>query len=118
MAKENHIDTICVLRECHDICLEAFSLHCMKMGGQHMASEHIRRMESCIELCNLTANFLLRHFPLTQELCDLTADICKQCAASCNGIDDTRMNVCARACEDAARACFNESHHIRAMAAA
>jgi hypothetical protein len=117
MTKNNDIDTIIALRECHDICLETFALHCMKVGGHHMAREHIRRMESCIELCNLTANFLLRHSPLTQELCDLTADICKQCAASCDGMDDPKMNECVCACECAALACLDESHHLRAMAA-
>lgn len=117
MTSASHLDSVNLLRECRDICLETFSLHCMKAGGQQLAREHIRRMESCVELCQLTANFLLRHSPHTQDLCDLTAESCKQYAASCNAMDDAHMQRCARACEAAARVCLEESHHLRAVAA-
>lgn len=117
MTKNHHSDTIRALHECHDACLEAFSLHCMKAGGNHMAREHIRRMISCSELCQLTANFLLRHFPMMQDLCDLCAEICKQCAASCKGMHEPYMQHCVRACEEAARACINESYHLKSAAA-
>ncbi len=117
MTKENRIDTISALRECHDICLETFMLHDMKAGGNHMAREHIHRMQSCIELCGLTADFLLCHAPAVHELCDLTTDICRQCAASCSGMKDIRMNACVHACEKAAHACLDESHHLRVVAA-
>ena len=117
MSTEDRSDTIHALHECYGICLETFSVHCVKMGGDHMAREHIRRMLSCIDLCALTADSLLRRFPLTQEICDLCAEICKQCAASCEGFDNPRMRRCARACEEAARVCLNESYHLKSIAA-
>lgn len=117
MVKQHRPDTVFALHECYSICMETFSTHCAKQGGHHMAYEHMRRMLSCIDICALTADFLLRHSPLSQELCDLCAEICKECATSCNGMKDARMNACARACEQAARACLDESRHIKAIAA-
>jgi hypothetical protein len=117
MTNRNRQDIIHVLHDCYSICLETFSIHCTKQGGHHMAYEHIRRMLSCIDVCALTADFLLRRFPLTQEVCDLCADVCKQCATSCDGIDDKNMDACVRVCEAAARACMDESYHLKSVAA-
>lgn len=105
------------LHDCYSSCLETFALHCTKHGGKHMAREHIRRMLSCIDMCALTADFLLRRSPLVQELCDLCAEVCKQCATSCDAMDDPYMRQCARLCEEAAHACLDGSRHLKAMAA-
>lgn len=116
MLQQNYTDTVLALRHCHDTCLEAFT-YCARIGGKHMAREHVILMESCIELCQTTANFLLRYAPLTEELCSLCASICKQCATSCNALNDMQMNRCAIACQKAAHACRNESQHMKAVAA-
>lgn len=117
MTNVRPIEFVHALQECRDVCLETLSMHCMKMGGDHMAHEHLRRMESTIELCGLTADFILRHAPLTQELTDLCADVCKQCATSCGGFGDPHMSCCMHACELAAQACLAESYRLRTATA-
>lgn len=117
MTHQTRSDPVAALHECYRTCMTGFAVHCTRVGGHHMAREHLRRMLSCIDLCALTADFLLRHSPHTQELCLLCAEVCQQCATSCQALDNPDMHHCARSCEVAAQACLAESHHLRAVAA-
>jgi hypothetical protein len=117
MTQETRSATVLALHDCYRVCLASFAVHCTKAGGNHMAREHIRRMLSCIDLCALTADFLLRHSPQTQDLCLLCADICKQCATSCEALENAEMQQCAEICTQAAHACLAEHHHLKVLVA-
>lgn len=46
--------------DCHSICLETVT-HCLEKGGRHAESNHIRLLLDCAEICQTSANYMLRH---------------------------------------------------------
>ena len=45
------------------VCVETFT-HCLEKGGKHAAPEHIRLLLDCSEICQTSANFMLRNSEL------------------------------------------------------
>jgi len=48
---------------CHQVCIETIN-HCLQKGGKHAAAEHIRTLADCAEICQTSANFMLRNSEL------------------------------------------------------
>lgn len=92
--------------ECHRICLET-AAHCLQMGGKHAAAEHITALLDCAEICQTSANFLLRGSPDHGRTCDVCATVCERCAGSCDSIgkEDDLMKRCAQACRRCVQSC-------------
>ena len=92
--------------ECHRICLET-ATHCLQLGGEHAAPEHITGLLDCAEICQTSANFMLRGSPDHGETCDVCATVCDRCAESCEsmGKEDDLMRRCAQACRRCAESC-------------
>jgi hypothetical protein len=110
---EQHQQCIKLCQECHATCLETVQ-HCLTMGGPHADPAHIRLMLDCVEICQTSANFMLRHSPLHGRTCAACSEICEACAADCERLsDDSRMKICADAC----RRCAQECRRMAAMAA-
>jgi hypothetical protein len=90
---------------CHKICLETIT-HCVEMGGEHARPDHIRLMLDCAEICQTSANFMLRMSNFHTRTCGVCAEICERCAEDCARFtDDAMMQQCAQACRSCAQSC-------------
>lgn len=106
--------------ECHSICMATVA-HCLERGGEHASRSHITTLLDCAELCQTSANFMLRGSPLHTRTCGVCATACERCAADCErmGADDPQMLACAEACRRCADSCRymsqqstdTEAHH-------
>ena len=100
--------------DCHRVC-SATLLHCLHMGGKHVEPEHIALMLDCAQICQTSADFMLRSSAFHARTCALCAEVCDRCADDCERIDshDTPMNLCADSC----RRCAESCRHMASMAA-
>ena len=101
---------------CHGVCMETIA-HCLKMGGKHAEAGHIRMMMDCAEICQTSANFMLRGSDFHGMTCSVCAEVCERCAQDCARFgDDEMMKRCADACRMCAESCrqmaemYNKSH--------
>ncbi len=91
--------------ECHQTCLSTIP-HCLHKGGAHSDPDHIRLMIDCAQICQTSADFMLRGSSLHTETCRACAEICERCAQDCDRIaDDDMMRTCAQACHRCAESC-------------
>ena len=90
---------------CHAVCLETVP-HCLQMGGEHAQEAHIRLLLDCAEICQTSANFMLRGSELHGRTCAVCAEVCQRCAQDCERfMDDPMMQACAQACRACAESC-------------
>ena len=90
---------------CHCACLDAV-MHCLMEGGDHAAPAHIRLLLDCAEICQTTANFMVRGSDMHMAMNQACADICERCAEACARFtDDEFMQQCAQICRKCAQAC-------------
>lgn len=91
--------------DCHSICLETVT-HCLQKGGKHAEAGHIRLLLDCAEICQTSANFMLRGSDLHGRICAACAEICERCAKDCEKFgDDKQMKACAEACRRCSESC-------------
>jgi hypothetical protein len=92
---------------CHDLCVET-AQWCLEQGGPHAAPDHVRFLLDCAEICQTSANFMLRKSELHALVCDACAEICTRCAEDCERFSgDSRMEQCAAVCRSCAESCRN-----------
>ena len=96
--------------DCHSVCLQTIT-HCLSLGGPHAEVGHIRLLSDCAEICQTSANFMLRDSDLHVRTCGVCAEICERCAEDCERFDDARMQLCADTC----RRCANSCRQMAAM---
>jgi hypothetical protein len=91
--------------DCHSLCLETI-IYCLKQGGKHTALEHIRLLMDCAEICQTSANYMLRGSSFHDYTCDVCAEICQQCGEQCSQFSgDEQMRACAEMCYRCAASC-------------
>ena len=91
--------------DCHRICLETVA-HCLQMGGAHAEAGHIRTLLDCAEICQTSANFMIRGSQFHVRTCAVCAEICEACARECARFgDDAQMQACAETCRRCAESC-------------
>lgn len=91
--------------ECHRICEETIT-YCLGKGGDHVADEHLRLLIDCAEICQTSANFMLRGSSRHDITCRACAEICRACADDCAMFTgDAQMERCADVCRRCAEAC-------------
>jgi hypothetical protein len=91
--------------DCHRICLETVA-HCLQQGGKHADPAHIRLLLDCAEICQTSANFMIRGSNLHGRTCAVCAEICDKCADDCDQFgNDSLMKSCAEACRRCAESC-------------
>ena len=84
--------------DCHNVCTEMVD-HCLRQGGPHAESGHIRLLLDCAEICATSADFMLRGADFHRQVCGVCADVCRLCAESCARFgDDPEMQRCADTC--------------------
>ena len=90
---------------CASVCLET-SRHCLELGGKHAAAQHITTLQDCADICQTSANFMLRGSHLHTETCRACAAVCRACEEACRRMgDDAQMQQCADACRTCAESC-------------
>lgn len=96
---------------CAAVCIETIR-DGLDRGGPHARPEHIGLLQTCADICTLSANAMLRGVHAHTATCTACAEICRLCAESCESLgDDAAMRRCAEACRRCAESC-------RAMVAA
>ena len=87
--------------DCHDACLH--EIHdCLKKGGKHAQADHIGLLMDCAQMCHVAHDFMLRHSRLHAVTCGACANICEDCAKSC---EELGANECAEICRRCAKTC-------------
>ena len=91
---------------CHTICTITVN-HCLGMGGDHASPSHITRLLDCAEMCQTSANFMMRGSSLHAHTCRVCAEACIQCANDCEQMaaGDQQMLACAEQCRRCAESC-------------
>lgn len=91
--------------DCHSICLNTIT-YCLQKGGMHAEPAHIQLMQDCAEICQTSANFMLRGSDLHTRTCGVCAQVCQRCADDCAKMgDDAQMKACADMCRRCAESC-------------
>jgi hypothetical protein len=82
-------------------------VHCLSMGGEHAAPDHIRTLLDCAQACDASRDFMLRGSDLHHSYCGACAEACERCAESCErrAGDDDLMRECAETCRRCAESC-------------
>ena len=77
------------MQNCIQNCTETYQLcshlvdYCLTKGGKYAEAAHVKLLLDCARICNLSADFMIRHsdfHPSTSEVC---ADVCTACSESC-----------------------------------
>lgn len=100
------------MEACIQDCLDGYKIcsqmliHCLEKGGEHAESQHIKLLEDCAKICNLSADFMLRNSEYHSSTCGECAEICTACAESCEAFaDDEKMKKGAVVCRKCASSC-------------
>jgi len=97
----NHNMEDCIenCNECHRICLETME-YCLRMGGKHADAARIGLLADCAQICQTSADFMIRGSALHQQICAACAEVCSRCADDCTALsaDDEQMQECAELC--------------------
>ena len=88
---------------CYKTCLGMATNHCLNAGGKHVEPAHFRLMLACAEICRVSAHFMLLGSKHHKHTCRECAEICAECAASCESVGD--MDECVAACKTCAESC-------------
>lgn len=108
--EENHLDEsakelLASLEQCKEVCLETV-MHSLREGGDYVKIDHIRILLDCSEICGASVNFLMRDSDYAGNIIELCADICEECAESCELFDGhEKMKECATVCRSCAEKC-------------
>lgn len=94
--------------KCHSICMETVN-HCLQKGDEHSDVNHINLLLDCAQICQTSADFMLRSSDLHAQTCDVCATACKNCAEDCEkiGNNDDLMQECAKVCSES---CHKMAH--------
>lgn len=80
--------------ESHRACLETVG-HCLSKGGRHAQPEHIRVLMDAAQICQTSADFMIRQSDLHAEVCGACAEVMSRCAEACARMaDDEQMKRC------------------------
>ena len=94
-------DCLANCSDCHDTCVRT-AAHCLKEGGKHADAAHVTLLLDCAQICETSADAMLRGSAQSATICRACADICRACADSCDKVGDAE---CAAACRKCAESC-------------
>jgi hypothetical protein len=91
--------------QCHVVCTMT-AQYCLTQGGEHAEVGHVGLLLDCAEICQTSANFMIRGSPYHALTCGVCAEVCRECASACRAFgDDENMAHCAEVCEECADSC-------------
>lgn len=92
-------------RDCARSCTESVR-YCLEMGGQHADARHVALLLDCAQICQTSADFMLRGSDLSSHIYAACAEVSERCAESCERFgDDEMMRAAAEACRRCAESC-------------
>jgi len=96
-----HTEMVMVTSQCIDECLKCHRLcgdtvtQCLLIGGAYARPELIRLLWDCAQICQTTADFMLRKSSFQLQASNLCIDICTQVTEVLAEFEDDRMmRVC------------------------
>jgi hypothetical protein len=90
---------------CEQAC-RATVQHCLDLGGEHVASAHLKTLLDCADVCRASAALMTSGSPLSHKLCAVCAELCELCTDACKGApQDAQMLACIEACKRCAETC-------------
>lgn len=89
---------------CHQVCLTTAG-HALRHGAGENTNHMIRVLSDCVEICQTSANFMLRGSPNHKHTCGLCARICRECETACREFDDPVLQKCADVAGQCAESC-------------
>lgn len=90
---------------CHEVCVETIA-YCLAKGGAHADPSHIALLQTCADICQISADAMRRGANVHVHTCGACAEICAACAQACASMgDDDQMRRCAEACRSCAAEC-------------
>jgi hypothetical protein len=97
-------------QSCHAVCLATIA-QCLEMGGEHAAAGNIRTLQDCVQICNASADYMLRNSDFHPQICGVCAEICERCAVNCESlaVGNDFMAQCAATCRKCAESCRHMS---------
>lgn len=107
-----HAMTSPEMQQCIDECLRCSATctrtvqHCLELGGEHAEPGHITTLIDCADICQSSANFMLRGSQFHARICVACAEVCRTCEQECRRMgDDEMMRQCAEECLRCADSC-------------
>ena len=95
--------TLCLAS--HRSCL-ASARYVLEQPQLHAPAQLAALLQDCAELCQTTANSMLRGAPTHTLLCGACADLCATCAQACDAVrGDAVLTRCAATCRECGAAC-------------
>ena len=91
---------------CYEACTQMIT-YCLEKGGKHSDSKHIQLLFDCAQVCNLSANFMMRNSESHSAICTACAEICEACSISCETLaaSDNEMKSIVEVCRKCATSC-------------
>ena len=90
---------------CHAVCTMTLQ-HCIASGGDRTEVNLVGILLDCAEMCQTSANFMLRGSPYHVITCGACAELCRACEEACRNVqDDEQLAHCADVCASCAEAC-------------
>jgi hypothetical protein len=90
---------------CHAVCTLTLQ-HCIASGGEYTEVNLVGVLLDCAELCQTSANFMLRGSPYHVITCGACAELCRACEEACRAhAGDEQLAHCADVCASCADSC-------------
>jgi hypothetical protein len=109
----SHEHTHDAMQECIEECLNCHAVctitlqHCLALGDvEHTEVNLIGLLLDCAEICQTSANFMLRGSPYHVITCGACAELCRACEEACRSVaGDEQLAHCADICATCADSC-------------
>jgi len=98
------------MKDCIGLCLNSHRT-CIETASYAIKSEAMRAdlfvmLTDCAEMCQTTANSMIRNSLLHGILCRACAEACERCADACSQhAGDAQMVACTQTCRTCAQSC-------------
>jgi len=90
---------------CHAVCTMTLQ-HCTASGGDLTEVNLLGVLLDCAEICQTSANFMLRGSPYHVITCGACAELCRACEEACRAVHgEDQLAHCADVCAGCAEVC-------------
>ncbi len=91
--------------ECHAVCTQSLA-YAMESGSENFNVSQMKLLQDCSEICQLSANFMLRDSESHKVSCKACSELCEKTAIMCEKVeDDDMMRVTAEIARECAGSC-------------
>lgn len=101
-----------MLQQCIEECLNCHAActmtaqYALGEGGEMADPGVVGVLLDCADICQTSANFMLRGSPYHGTTCAACAEICRACEEACRAFpDDEQLSHCAEICNACAQSC-------------